>query len=478
MCDDILREIRELSSSSSTDELVRACALGHLEAVVSLIESGVPVNDSRCGQLPPLHAACASGHCGIVEYLIGQGADVSKKWKESTALYAALSRGRASVVRTLVDRNARLVSALSRQFDQDGSLLHIVRSSGYLKPSSLRKRLAADPNDPCLGRSTPLEVCVEIGDVETMIFLLERGATDQILGTRRLATLACVTTRNDNGAACLRALVERDAEAIDLHLCLRLALSVKNDRCSAYLVDELKMICGPAQLVALCSSGQARLARKLLRNGADPNSGSPLIPACVQGHHECVKALLEYGADPSHLTYHLQRCCAIALSELERPNARPAAIDECQVVVDDLPCCMEDSDNLRSMTTALLLSTTLSHTLTTTACPSPGEDDSSSSSSTRRPHSVFVRQRRRRKCSHRRRRRQRRIPFEEEADIRAAIKRHRRSSTTDADLLVSSRDSGSVPSSPDSYSAPAGLVVRQPGIHSSFFFWQQQPPTE
>lgn len=325
--DEVLREVLGLSQrldtgASKACQLLRACALGQLERVHLLLDD---VGLNRDG-VSALHVACASRSErseAIVSLLVSRGADVSRKWRSRTPLHVAIGHGHSRAARVLVDQNAALAGALDNEMKRPGSILYFAAAAGFIEATSMRRRLCADINEPIHGGASPLELCVEHGDVETMRFLLDRGAcTMRRSGRQDLATLACA---KDN-VECLSALVARGCQ-FDAKLCLSVALAVDSEsRCAWYLVDQLGVVCCPPQLVALCRSGKTRLVTALLRNGADPDAGSPyvvgtpLAAACVQGHNECVRVLIAYGADVSKLPEPIRRCCALVLAA---PNVQP-----------------------------------------------------------------------------------------------------------------------------------------------------------
>ncbi len=53
------------------------------------------------------------------------------------------------------------------------------------------------------------------------------------------------------------------------------------------------------RLVAACESGDSKMLRRLLVDGADPNYKSVIVTAARNHHRECVRLLLHYGANPS-----------------------------------------------------------------------------------------------------------------------------------------------------------------------------------
>lgn len=69
------------SEFSGSDEIFRACCMGDLVRVRSLLEKNVPVNlkDIEGRKSTPLHVAAGYGKLEVVKLLISRGADVSVK---------------------------------------------------------------------------------------------------------------------------------------------------------------------------------------------------------------------------------------------------------------------------------------------------------------------------------------------------------------------------------------------------------------
>ena len=119
--------------SDGRTALHHAAAAGHAELVTVLVQRGAKTNTLDDGKWSPLHSAAAAGHALACSALLAAGADQSIEAgagsSGSTALILAASKGRATVVRTLLGAGAS-----TEAVDGSGaSALHRAAGKGHLE---------------------------------------------------------------------------------------------------------------------------------------------------------------------------------------------------------------------------------------------------------------------------------------------------------------------------------------------------------
>jgi ankyrin repeat protein len=97
-------------SAYSATPLEQAAASGDLSRVKALVSQGADVNEvdsQSVWEKTPLYAAVEAGHHEVVVYLLSKGADTSRtNAAGSTPLRDAAYRGRAAIVRSLLESGA------------------------------------------------------------------------------------------------------------------------------------------------------------------------------------------------------------------------------------------------------------------------------------------------------------------------------------------------------------------------------------
>ncbi|HTU59918.1 MAG TPA: ankyrin repeat domain-containing protein, partial [Polyangiales bacterium] len=95
--------------------LHRACALGKLDDVRSLLDKGADVNARDNAHWTPLHEAALAGHAEVVELLLERGADVrARGLHRDTPLHDACSNGHMKVMMLLVKFGADATACNSK----------------------------------------------------------------------------------------------------------------------------------------------------------------------------------------------------------------------------------------------------------------------------------------------------------------------------------------------------------------------------
>ena len=230
-----------------------ASSRGYANVVRSLIDRGANLNarctdcDTDCGDQvwTPLHAAIYNDHPDIVVLLLEGGADPETRSSEDqTALSMASSRGRANIVRSLIDRGADL-NAKSKDKHQ---------KSYYVQ-------------------GAPLFMAIEEEYRDIVLLLLEGGADTEVWNSYQKTPLYMASCFGP--ADIVRQLISHGAD-----------LNAESEF-------------GYTALHGASSDGRPEILRILLEHGANPNalthSGRTALHLAEEA--TVVELLLEYGAN-------------------------------------------------------------------------------------------------------------------------------------------------------------------------------------
>ena len=141
--------------ASQGDELFEAIQDGNIGLVKELVKNGADVNCiDKTGQ-SPLHRACYLGHLDIVRVLIANGADIHQRASDLqlTPLHSATMNGDCQVVAFLID---------------NGADIHARDAAG----------------------GTPLLAACWVGALDTVKYLISKGAGNRFQNSTRGYTLA------------------------------------------------------------------------------------------------------------------------------------------------------------------------------------------------------------------------------------------------------------------------------------------------
>ncbi|UJR25974.1 hypothetical protein I4U23_007322 [Adineta vaga] len=266
------------TESNHDTALTLACAGGHEELVLLLLQRNANIEHRDKKGFTPLILAATAGHANIVSRLIEHGANIeaqSERTKD-TALSLACSGGRQDVVEVLLKNGANR----EHRNVSDYTALSLAASGGYVTIIKLLLSYGAEINSRTGSKLgiTPLMLASMNGHVAAVKLLLDMGAdiNAQIETNRNTAlTLACFQGR----AEVVSLLVDRKANI------------------------EHRAKTGLTPLMESASGGYVDVGRVLLERGADVNAlpvptskDTALTIAADKGHHKFVELLLLYGA--------------------------------------------------------------------------------------------------------------------------------------------------------------------------------------
>ncbi len=153
---------------------------GDVDTARVLLDAGADVNDANAAGVSALVMAAHSGHEPLARFLLARGADPNADAAGYTALHAAVRRGLAALVGSLLDAGA----------DRDAVIKHGTPGRRFSADYSIRAQL--------IGRDA-LWLAAKYGEVEIVAELLARGA-DAFAVDARGATLLHVAMGNSGSS--------------------------------------------------------------------------------------------------------------------------------------------------------------------------------------------------------------------------------------------------------------------------------------
>lgn len=175
-----------------------------------LIEQGADINDcDNQNGITPLHCAVYQGNEEMTEMLIDSQANVNATCKSGrTVLHLAAEQGHRRLIRLLLHRRVN-----SRTADQEGATaLQLAVGTAYdeaIVPLLIKSRFDMDVQNTVTG-NTALHLAVELKRPRILAFLLEKGASMNVLSRDGLTALQLACKLDNCEAVSL--LLERGAQ--------------------------------------------------------------------------------------------------------------------------------------------------------------------------------------------------------------------------------------------------------------------------
>lgn len=288
-----------------------ACSIGHLPAVLKLLEQATAdeISAQNNSGETALHRAVRGNHEAVVRVLLERGADLSlcTNWLE-TPLHHAANWAYETVLGLLIEKGADI----SAQNTQGRTPLHGAASRKGDPEAVVRFLLDKGADHSALDESgeTVLHSAVSAGNEAVVKTLLEKGA-DILAQTKTGGTALYFAARASNWVM-VQVLLEKGADNLVLNERGEAALhgAAQTYRANGVVIKIL--IEGGADVSAQTKSGETALhfaiqyeneaaLRVLLENGADHSipdgeGKTALHLAALSGNETIVKMLLENGA--------------------------------------------------------------------------------------------------------------------------------------------------------------------------------------
>jgi ankyrin repeat protein len=226
-------------------------------------------------QESPLHVAANRGHTGIVDTLLGYGANPNAFVEYSCPpLHIASERGHEGVVRLLLRHGAQV----NAQDHFNRTAFHYASDSGNSGVMRILHKFGAQVDAQDEDGRTALHEASSGDELEVLQLLIELGADIELPVFELGQTALQMASKNDERKV-VRTLLEHGADV------------------AAHAEGKLN-----ALQLASKRGDHTRIVRLLLKAGANIEVGSddscsPLSLASYYGHHDVLRVLLDHGAD-------------------------------------------------------------------------------------------------------------------------------------------------------------------------------------
>jgi len=308
-----------LGQNSRCTPLHFAAKEGCEEVCRYLVSVGAPLDSTDEDGQSVLHYSCLGGHTNVTSYLLEEGCDVeSKSLNGSTPLHCAATRGHPGIVRRLVERGASV-----NETDEEGCTpLHGACARG--DPTVVRYLIDKGAHFDCVDSDgdTPLHGAAAMGHLEVVQMLIAQGADLTI--ANKLKCNPSLQAENAGFHDVADAIInsrDYDGKTPLFRLIEELGTNPSDDRikeiedmvhdyiqCNA---DVNIQVHDQTPLRLAIQNGYEDIAADLIKGGADPNYGNPLLliasevckcewePGSARDNflHRTAELLVQYGAD-------------------------------------------------------------------------------------------------------------------------------------------------------------------------------------
>jgi ankyrin repeat protein len=316
----------ELVAGGAADVLIWAAGENQLDILQALLRAGADANAKGPAKMTPLYMAADEGHVEAARALLDAGADPNAKSSIGVPLVGAVRKGRADVVRLLVERGAKVGEA---RWSWNAPMLSVAADKGDAEVVRALLDGGADPNEADKRKRSPLMEAAAKGHVEMVRLLVAAGARvnppprepakqtfeDMMSEKGTPLILAAKGGQTDAVAELIGAGADVVATDDKNQTAYDWARKNKHDRCAALLKEAGGAPAGGASLADLLAAadvGDVAGVRAALAAGVDVDGKDPaeftlggesrggmtaLQLAARAGHADVVRALLDAGAD-------------------------------------------------------------------------------------------------------------------------------------------------------------------------------------
>ncbi|KAJ7879052.1 ankyrin repeat-containing domain protein [Mycena olivaceomarginata] len=270
-----------------------------------------------------VYAAAVNGHAGMVEILIGAGAQVdSLGGYHGTALQVAALTGNEAMVRVLINSGADV----NIQTERHNSAIYEASRRGYEPIVRLLIQNGADANIQTAEHGTALQMASHGGHQEIVRLLISNGADVNLQSKEQFTGTGCTPLQLasvEGHQEIILMLIENGADVNfqtnERGSALYGASLMQNDAAVALLIQHGADVNakGPdgTPLQVASADGNEKMVRLLLANDAKVNAvgpnGTALQAAALWGHHNIVRILVDHDE-------HARKC--EAFRTFQRPH--------------------------------------------------------------------------------------------------------------------------------------------------------------
>ncbi|RSL41977.1 hypothetical protein CEP51_016530 [Fusarium floridanum] len=324
--------------------LSHAAGQGHVDTVVGLLDAGAHVDTGDSNAQTPLAHAAERGYKEVVRCLLEKKADIERKdHTGQTPLALAAAGGRHAVLELLLEEGADIEAR------DNSDMTPLILAATFGKATAVKFLLEKGAKTETRDRSgrTPLFQAAENGHVNVVRILLDWGVDIEAQGPDQYTPLMAATG-NDH-ISLVKALLQKgcDIEAKTGSGGTALSYAVESDAPKTRSLRDRNHDFNPwlnsdiSQLGETAPEEDFKMCQLLLDNKANPNGTgsaadwSPLLKAAVRGQADMIRFLLRAGADPnlgipivvSALFGHTEVVRALAIAGAETKPLEPKVLD-------------------------------------------------------------------------------------------------------------------------------------------------------